>query len=429
LEAFVILCGGTNDPAASNDGLDGIMNANASKKSSSTALDKYTMQEKIVPLIRAIKTKEPAVAIAALNVLRQVGGVADADFVAMDILPVLWSMSLGPLLNLKQFQSFMELIKSLSSRVEAEQTKKLQELSGTNGNASQNDDFMSFGGTNAFGTTNGGTDGGEIDFEQLVKGKAGTSDAINPMDAGWDAAPPSATSQSSRNSQPKPAAFSWSTPSPTTQSFHQSNNSMSAALKPQQPGPASRTITPDLSRIEALSPTTTQYSQPLQPQSSFSAPLQPQPSTHNAPMSSFQSPPAPTSTINWGAAVAPASSPWASSSASSQSLSSLGNSMSSLSMNQQQQQRPAMNQSSSFSLPPPPGAGSFSIQPPPQQQKSRFPAPPMANAWGGQQQTNAFGVPPQQQNNAFGGMGMGNATANGQQQQKKSGLDAWESLL
>jgi hypothetical protein len=94
LEAFVILCGGTNDPAASNDGLDGIMNANASKKSSSTALDKYTMQEKIVPLIRAIKTKEPAVAMAALNVLRQVGGIADADFVAMDILPVLWSMSM-----------------------------------------------------------------------------------------------------------------------------------------------------------------------------------------------------------------------------------------------------------------------------------------------------------------------------------------------
>ncbi len=71
-----------------------IMNANASKKSSSTALDKYTMQEKIVPLIRAIKTKEPAVAMAALNVLRQVGGIADADFVAMDILPVLWNMSM-----------------------------------------------------------------------------------------------------------------------------------------------------------------------------------------------------------------------------------------------------------------------------------------------------------------------------------------------
>jgi SCY1-like protein 2 len=127
LEAFVILCGGSlgSDPA-SNGGLDGMMNGKANQKSSSsTALDKYTMQEKIVPLIRAIKTKEPAVAMAALRVLQVVGGIADTDFVAMDILPVLWSMSLGPLLDLAQFRAFMDLIKSLSSRIEAEQTKKL----------------------------------------------------------------------------------------------------------------------------------------------------------------------------------------------------------------------------------------------------------------------------------------------------------------
>ena len=40
--------------------------------------------------------------MAALKVFRQVGRIADSDFVAMDILPVLWSMCLGPLLNLEQ---------------------------------------------------------------------------------------------------------------------------------------------------------------------------------------------------------------------------------------------------------------------------------------------------------------------------------------
>ena len=40
--------------------------------------------------------------MAALNVIRQVGGVVDCDFVATDILPLLWSMALGPLLNLQQ---------------------------------------------------------------------------------------------------------------------------------------------------------------------------------------------------------------------------------------------------------------------------------------------------------------------------------------
>ncbi|AEO64249.1 uncharacterized protein THITE_2060904, partial [Thermothielavioides terrestris NRRL 8126] len=120
LQAFVTLCGGSNDPGG-EDGLDGLA-PQKKKATSSSALDKFTMQEKIVPLIKAIKTKEPAVMMAALNVLRVVGGVADADFVALEILPVLWSMSLGPLLDLKQFQAFMELIKSLSSRVEEEQT-------------------------------------------------------------------------------------------------------------------------------------------------------------------------------------------------------------------------------------------------------------------------------------------------------------------
>jgi SCY1-like protein 2 len=414
LEAFVILCGGSNDPAGSNDGLDGII-ANTKKTSSSTALDKYTMQEKIVPLIRAIKTKEPAVAMAALNVLRQVGTIADADFVAMDILPVLWSMSLGPLLDLKQFQAFMDLIKSLSARVEAEQTKKLQELSGTNGSKKDNDDFMSFGATNAF-STNGGSNDPEIDFERLVKGTAGISESTNPLDGGWDAMPANATGhQRNTSNQTKPASFAWSTPSPTTPSMP--GNSM-GVLRPQ--GPTARTITPDLSRFDTLSPSATQYSHPLQPQpqQSFNAPLQPQPN-YNAtplqpqPISGFQSPPTSTS-MNWGT---PASNPWSTSSTpvantGLSSIGNLGNSMSNMSMNQ----RPTMNTPNSFSLPPPPGQrpiigspNSFSLPPPPG--ATSF-TPPSYQAPQQSSTASAFGNPAQAKPPA-----------------QKSGLDAYQSLL
>ncbi len=414
LEAFVILCGGSNDPAGSNDGLDGILDSSASKKNSSTALDKYTMQEKIVPLIRAIKTKEPAVAMAALNVLRQVGTIADADFIAMDILPVLWSMGLGPLLNLQQFHSFMDLIKSLSSKVEGEQTKKLQELSGTNGATKTDDDFMSFGATNAF-STNGGPDDPEIDFERLVKGTAGGSGPSNPIDAGWDTMPANSTAQRNVSSHAKAPSFAWSTPSPTTPSI--AGNSMSV-LRPHGP-PTSRTITPDLSRFDALSPSTTQFSQPLQPQHSFNAPLQSQPNynvttVQSQPMSSFQSPPA-SSSMNWST---PASNPWSSNSStpaantSFSSMGNLGNSMSNMSMNQ----RPAMNTPNSFSLPPPPGqrpvmdtTNSFSLPPPPS--ANSFQPPPYQT--------------PQQSNLAstFG------TSAQAKPPGQKSGLDAYQSLL
>lgn len=401
LEAFVVLCGGSNDAAASNDGLNGIMNETASKKSSSTALDKYTMQEKIVPLIKGIKTKEPAVAMAALNVLRQVGALADTDFVAMDILPVLWSMSLGPLLELKQFQAFIDLIKSLSTRVESEHTKKLQELSGTNGiKAKDNDDFMSFDTFNAFGASNGSSDDPEIDFERLVKGSTGVSSASNPLDGGWNTIP--ASVQPAVNHQ-KTQSFAWSTSSPTTATVPSA--SMSVPLKPQL-GPTSRTITPDLSRFDALSPSSTQFSQPLQPHNAYNAPpLQLQ------PMAGFQSQ---ASTINWGTASAATSNPWTSPHASqtaSPSLSSmanLGNSMSNMSMNQ----RPTMSNTSSFSLPPPPGQ-----QRPGMNTTSSFtlPPPPGANAF-----QSAFSPPPQQTSMAF------DTPA---QPAKKSGLDAYESLL
>lgn len=40
--------------------------------------------------------------MAALSVFEQVGRIADVDFIAMEVLPIMWSFSLGPLLNLQQ---------------------------------------------------------------------------------------------------------------------------------------------------------------------------------------------------------------------------------------------------------------------------------------------------------------------------------------
>ncbi|ORY62642.1 kinase-like domain-containing protein [Pseudomassariella vexata] len=337
LQAFVILCGGTNDPSGGDDGLDGF-GVEKKKTSSSSALDKYTMQEKIVPLIKAIKTKEPAVAMAALSVLRVVGDVADADFVAMDILPVMWHMSLGPLLDLKQFQSFMELIKTLSRRVEEEQTKKLQELSAGasgNGRALENEDFMAFGGVTgtAFETANGAA---EDDFESLVKGKPSVHSS-DPMDAGWDAAPAGARASSPPVKSSTAPAFSWSTPSPTTAAANSGGGSV-GVIKAQS---TFRTVTPDLGRFESLTPSATQFSQPLQPANSTS--------------STITSPQIPTANP-WASAAAPMPPP-------TSSISSMSIGM--------DQQRPQMTSGpSSFSLAPPPSASSstptgFSLPPPP----------------------------------------------------------------
>ena len=66
LEALKTLCGGGNDEQNDyqSDGLTGMVEAPKAKSSNVSILDKYTIQEKVVPLLRGIKTKEPAVMVS-----------------------------------------------------------------------------------------------------------------------------------------------------------------------------------------------------------------------------------------------------------------------------------------------------------------------------------------------------------------------------
>ncbi|KAL2369893.1 SCY1 protein kinase [Blastomyces gilchristii SLH14081] len=256
LESFAILCGGSVKEASltPNGDFVGTSSKSEQPKSGSTSiLDKYTVQEKIVPLLKAIKTKEPAVMMAALNVFRQVGQIAETEFIALEIIPTLWNFSLGPLLNVQQFGRFMDLIKSLSSRVEQQQTKKLQSLSSSNdsGNPRKSD-------SNLFGTmetANGGTDveNTRSDFERLVLGKATTSSSNDASWNSWDTANPNPTNpQATTDHTPR---FAWSTVNSVSANNTGGRNSLANVS-----GPSQRSITPDMSMASfpALAPSTTQ---------------------------------------------------------------------------------------------------------------------------------------------------------------------------
>ena len=245
----MILCGGSdNGNAGLGDDLDGLMSSSKpTKASNSTILDKYTVQEKVVPLLKVMKTKEPAVMMAALAVFRQVGKIADADFLAMDVLPILWSFSLGPLLNLQQFQEFMTLIKTLSSKIEQEQTRKLRDLSSSNANGISNSsrakDLMNMGSANATLGANGGEDVGESDFERLVLGRGGAGNAGSTDMLGDTPRPQPQRAQSTQAQTP---TFSWSTP---VMSTAPAPTNIWASIG----NPGSRTITPDNTMFSATS--------------------------------------------------------------------------------------------------------------------------------------------------------------------------------
>jgi len=254
LEAFVILCGGSpSDSSEDGDGLSGAANDSKTQRSNSSAiLDKYTVQEKVVPLLKAMKTKEPAVMMAALAVFKQVGKIADSEFLAMDVLPILWTFSLGPLLNLQQFQEFMTLIKALSAKIEQEQTRKLRDLASNSSSSMENarsNDLMNMGSSNGIGSSSGGDDVGENTFERLVLGK-GTSNGSDMLSDTLRPQP-----QRAQSTTTPTTVFSWSTPS-LSPNPNQRNTPALSSNGVFSTQPSSRAITPDqtLSAFTALKP-------------------------------------------------------------------------------------------------------------------------------------------------------------------------------
>jgi len=72
------------------------------------------MTEKLIPLLRNIKTKEPSVTLAALAVYAEMGTKLGHDVVATDVIPALWPMTVGVLLNMDQVR-LTEIVSNLSS--------------------------------------------------------------------------------------------------------------------------------------------------------------------------------------------------------------------------------------------------------------------------------------------------------------------------
>jgi len=303
----------------------------------------------------------------------------------MDILPILWQFSLGPLLNLPQFQAYMTLIKSMSGRVENEQTRKLQELGANSATVTTRNEFMSFGGpstSNGFDTTNGE---GENNFEALVRGGQQGSSGGTDMLGGdpWANATTAASStilpsrplnNRTRSNNASPAAtFSWSTPPPP-----QSN----VNLNP--PKAQSRSITPDTfgtlnSSFPAMAPSNPGIGSP---------PLQQQQRTMNNMMSPTTTTQSTTGDIDWSRASTSSTHTWAGTPSTTNTSTSSG--------------------LQNFSIAPPPSSNysSFSIAPPKPSSFSIAPPPSMGN------RTVSSG-------GGMGSMAALRAQTQGQQQQQK----------
>ncbi|KAF5373040.1 hypothetical protein D9758_001726 [Tetrapyrgos nigripes] len=134
-------------------------------------LDQSTLTQKLVPMLANIRTKQPAVMMATLSVHEAMGAKVDREAVATLVLPQLWAMSMGPLLNVTQFQRFMAVIRQLADRVEKEHNQFLRD--------SQRIEDMSA--TAMIGSSSTQAITGSVDFENLVgRGAASSSNTQAP---------------------------------------------------------------------------------------------------------------------------------------------------------------------------------------------------------------------------------------------------------
>ena len=202
--------------------------------------------------------------MAALGVFKQIGAIVDADYIAMEILPIIWAFALGPLLNLNQFKEYMTLIKGLSARVEQEQIRKLRELSCETSGANTNYDEIFSLPQESSQDFLGDAANGEDDFNDLVLGRERPNVPSRSQQSLTGSKTSNATLQSSfgDNLSNNSSAHSWSVsqtnPWQTTSLAHLANSNMNT-----------RSITPDL-RLDSFTPL-----KPSSAESSFMQPLQP----------------------------------------------------------------------------------------------------------------------------------------------------------
>jgi len=250
LEAMAVLCGATDGSAATaNDDLSGIANSREPPKTNISSLDKFTMQEKVVPLLKGIKTKEPAVVMTVLKVFQQIARAGDIDFLATEVMPILWAFALGPLLDLSQFKAYMDVIQALTQKIQREQVKKLRELTTVNKSVVDSRERASIS-TAASAQANG--TGPEQDFEKLVLGSR-SRETKDPF---------AGALSDGEKLRPSAPSYSWQSSSGKT-----TPAARMPTLQPSQP--QSRSVTPDvsMSSFPTLQPASTAsaWSQPLQP--------------------------------------------------------------------------------------------------------------------------------------------------------------------
>ncbi|ANB15290.1 Scy1p [Sugiyamaella lignohabitans] len=88
-------------------------------------LDKYVITEKLIPLLSKMKTREPDIIMAALNVYSSLTTIVDIDVLATSLIPQILALSLESSLTVEQFGELMQKVRKMLDKIEQDRKKRL----------------------------------------------------------------------------------------------------------------------------------------------------------------------------------------------------------------------------------------------------------------------------------------------------------------
>ncbi|CCH42732.1 hypothetical protein BN7_2276 [Wickerhamomyces ciferrii] len=102
-------------------------------------IDKFTVNETLLPLLRSMKTREVKILEAVLNVYKTSATILDEEQIVEHIIPPLWLLSISSTLNPKSYQDYNNVINDITKTIQTKHMEKLRALEGSKPPADEDD--------------------------------------------------------------------------------------------------------------------------------------------------------------------------------------------------------------------------------------------------------------------------------------------------
>lgn len=102
-------------------------------------IDKFIVQETLLPLLKSMKTRELKIMSSVLKVYTAASAILDPDQIVEQVIPQLWLLSMANTLNSAEYDSYTTALNDISTNIQRAHREKLRSLEGSKPNEEDDD--------------------------------------------------------------------------------------------------------------------------------------------------------------------------------------------------------------------------------------------------------------------------------------------------